>query len=273
MKGCKALLGIGVILVWPVFGQAMSPYRAVQQGNVLYQVEQYAAALELYTTANQALPEAAEIHFNQGNVFYKQQNYARALASYTEALHRGDRLLESHIKYNLGNVEYQQALQAIQNPEDALQHLYAATIYYRDSLEIDPKQLAARYNLELAQRLRHQLLRQDGQQPSPQGKKRQKAENQGEPSSQRQPQSQQHETPQDEPQDSRGQQANPASQTHASPDSGRVGTRQMATPQKLSLEEAERRLDVIRQRAREIDKLRQQWQRARMRDARMERYW
>lgn len=270
MKGYGVLIGLAVGLCTPLLGQTASPYQAVQQGNVLYQEKRYDEALQQYEAASQAMPEAAEILFNQGNVHYQQGNYVQALALYASALHAGNRQLESRITYNLGNVAYQQALQTLQNSQDALKHLRSAMTYYRNSLQLDPQQQQARYNLELAMRLRHQLLEQERQQSVEPSEKRQKTEHQGQQASNREQEAQSQET---DDQQSQGQSANQASSVHASPTSGSVGTQKVAAPPKLSPEEAQRRLDVIRQRAREIDQLRQQWRRARMRDVRMDKYW
>src|SRR5215467_2289829 len=163
----QGLLVLLMALCLPVPGQAASPYQAVQQGNAFYQDGKYAEAAEQYGSASQMLPDAAEIHFNQGNAAYKQQDYGKAREHYTQALQTSDRTLEGKVKYNLGNVEYQQALQNLQQPQAAMPHLRSAMTYYRDSLDVDPQQQDARYNLELSHRLLHKL-QQEQQQPKPQ---------------------------------------------------------------------------------------------------------
>ena len=167
----QSLLVFLVALYLPVPGQAVSPYQAVQQGNALYQHGHYAEAAAQYGSASQMLPEAAEIHFNQGNAAYKQQDYGKAREHYTQALQTSDRTLEGKVKYNLGNVEYQQALQNLQQPQAAMPHLRSAMTYYRDSLDVDPQQQEARYNLELSHLLLHKLQQEQQQHnpPQPQG--------------------------------------------------------------------------------------------------------
>lgn len=229
MKGHGVVIGLAVILCTPLLGQTASPYEAVQRGNVHYQERRYDEALQQYEIASQAIPEAAEILFNQGNAHYQQGNYVKALTSYAAALHAGDHELESRITYNLGNVEYQQALQTLQHSEDALKHLRSAMTYYRNSLKLDPQQHQARYNLELAMRLRHQLLEQERQKSAEQGQNRQKTEHQGQQASNRKQDSQSQETPQNE-QQSQGQSSHQASSAHASPTSGSVGTQRIAAP-------------------------------------------
>ncbi|HEY5866777.1 MAG TPA: tetratricopeptide repeat protein, partial [Candidatus Tectomicrobia bacterium] len=185
----QGLLGFLVALWPPAPGQAASPYQAVQQGNALYQSGKYAEAATQYSSASQTLPEAAEIHFNQGNAAYKQQDYHKAREHYTQALQTADRTLEGRVKYNLGNVEYQQALQNLQQPQAAMPHLRSAMTYYRDSLDVDPQQQEARYNLELSHLLLHKLQQEQPQQQQPQ-------QQQGQPQDQ-QLQSQQQQAPQD----------------------------------------------------------------------------
>ncbi|MFO1349793.1 MAG: hypothetical protein U1F68_03580 [Gammaproteobacteria bacterium] len=55
--------------------------------------------------------------------------------------------------------------------------------------------------------------------------------------------------------------------------SGGAQTQQSPALAELKPQEAEQRLQVIRNRARQTDTLRQQWQRARMRDQRAAKYW
>ena len=130
----------------------------------MYQSGKYAEAAAQYNSASQTLPDAAEIHFNQGNAAYKQQDYGKAREHYTQALQSADRTLEGRVKYNLGNVEYQQALQNLQQPQAAMPHLRSAMTYYRDSLDVDPQQQDARYNLELSHLLLHKLQQEPPQQ-------------------------------------------------------------------------------------------------------------
>src|SRR5215831_18479767 len=173
----RGLLVFLVALYLPVPGQAASPYQAVQQGNALYQSGKYAEAAEQYGSASQMVPDAAEIHFNQGNAAYKQQEYRKAHEHYTQALQIADRTLEGKVKYNLGNVEYQQALQNLQQPQAAMPHLRSAMTYYRDSLDVEPQQQDARYNLELSHLLLHKL-QQEQQQQNPQQQQGQSQDNQ-----------------------------------------------------------------------------------------------
>ena len=281
-----------LVALWPPApGQAASPYQAVQQGNALYQNGKYAEAAAQYSSASQTLPEAAAIHFNQGNAAYKQQDYHKAREHYTQALRTAERTLEGRVKYNLGNVEYQQALQNLQQPQAAMPHLHSAMTYYRDSLEVDPQQQEARYNLELSHLLLHKLQQEQPQQQQPQ-------QPQGQPQDQ-QPQSQQQQAQQDDrqhqqdPQDG-SQQQTPApdpqqSQQQPAASSAQQGQQteqrqdtvpenmpppgqQTAAPRDLRPEEAARLLEAIRERGREADAQRQQ-RRTRSRASHVDKDW
>ena len=286
------LLAFLVALYIAVPCQAASPYQAVQRGNAFYQNGKYAEAAEQYGSASQTLPSAAEIHFNQGNAAYKQQDYSKAHAHYTQALQTADRTLEGKVKYNLGNVEYQQALQNLQQPQAAMPHLRSAMTYYRDSLDVDPQQQEARYNLELSHLLLRKLQQEQHQQsPQQQGQSQdqqrhdqQQAQQDGQqqgqqPQSQQQdgasqqtaapdPQQEQHQqAASSEPQDQQGEQRQDAAQENA-PSPGQ----QTAAQRELRPEEAARLLEAIRERGREADNQRQQ-RRARMRASQVDKDW
>ena len=270
---------VAVSLLLPVPGQAASPYQAVQQGNAFYQNGKYAEAAEQYGSASQMLPGAAEIHFNQGNAAYKQQDYGKAREHYTQALQTTDRTLEGKVKYNLGNVEYQQALQNLQQPQAAMPHLRSAITYYRDSLDGDPQQQEARYNLELSHLLLHKL-QQEQQQQNPQQQQgqpqnqpqpdQQQAQQDGQQQGQQQQSQQQDGSPQQtpSPDPQQGQQQPPASseqqgqQTQQPQDASQENApppgQPTAAQRELRPEEAARLLEAIRERGREADTQRQQ---------------
>jgi Ca-activated chloride channel homolog len=285
----SSLLLFLVLLYLPVPGQAASPYQAVQQGNALYQSGKYAEAAEQYGSASQMVPDAAEIHFNQGNAAYKQQDYRKAHEHYTQALQTAERTLEGKVKYNLGNVEYQQALQNLQQPQAAMPHLRSAMTYYRDSLDVDPQQPDTRYNLELSHLLLHKL-QQEQQRPPQQQKQQQDAQQQdgqqqAQQDGQQQQQSQQQQGAQPQaqaPDQQPGQPPQAASPEQAdqqaaqpqdtSQDNVPPPGQQTAAQQELRPEDAARLLEAIRERGREVDNQRQQ-RRAKTRATQVDKDW
>jgi Ca-activated chloride channel homolog len=290
----QGLLVLLMALCLAVPGQAASPYQAVQQGNALYQNGKYAEAAEQYGSASQMLPDAAEIHFNQGNAAYKQQDYGKAREHYMQALQTTDRTLEGKVKYNLGNVEYQQALQTLQQPQVAMPHLRSAMTYYRDSLDVAPQQQDARYNLELSHLLLHKLQQEQQQQNpqqqqgQPQGQQQQNQQQQAQQDGQQQGQQHQsqrqdrspQQTPSPDPQQgqqqqaassgSQGQQAEQSQDT--SQDNAPPPGQQTAAQRELRPEEAARLLEAIRERGREADNQRQQ-RRAKTQASQVDKDW
>lgn len=230
---------------------AVSPGEAVRQGNVLYEADNFEAAQQQYESVSQAFPNAAAVHFNLGNALFKQQRFDDAVEHYARALTiaaPGPTGLEGRLKYNLGNVAYQRALQALPDAQQALPHLQSATAYYRDSLEVDPQQRDARYNLELA----HTLLRQLRQQPqSPETPQTQPSQP-SDPS--------QADTPAEQPNAAHSG-IEPLSQDGS--DTAGADRPCPAPPEARALgpEEAARLLRGIRERAREADRQRQEWRR------------
>ena len=269
---CKGvLLALAVLLALPVYGHAESPYKAVEKGNEFFEAGEYDAAGQQYTSASVTFPEAAEIFYNQGNVLYKQRKFVQALAHYTSALQTVEGTFESRVKYNLGNVEYRRALIAMSTAQDAMLLLRSAITYYRDSLAIDPEQPDARYNLELAHRLMHELyeqLQQDRRDNADDGRDSDQQSDNDE-SKQRESEERQSQKNQNEDE---GQAGSEGSQSVMS-DSGVDESEDMELPEDMSMEEAEMKLEEIRDRARKVSETREEWRKARMRDGKIEKYW
>lgn len=284
LSSAICLLG-GLLLIWPTVLWAASPYAAVHDGNALYRDAQYDKANARYATAEAALPDAPEIHFNRGNAFFKQGNYGEALKHYSQALQGASPELESRLKYNLGNVKYQEALQNLQTPQNAIPPLRAAMTYYRDSLDVDAQQHDARYNLELAhrllKRLEHQQHQQQQQQKQQQQNKQQNKQQQQQKNQQAQEQ-QQHSQQHQQQQQQQDQQPSSSQQAEhdaaSSTQEARAGNQdnsqaEQRTVQEMTPEEATRLLEAIREREREADEQRRQWHRARMQHNRVEKDW
>ena len=271
MASKGVLLALAVLLVLPVYGHTESPYKAVEKGNEFFEAGEYDAAGQQYMSASVTFPEAAEIFYNQGNVLYKQRKFVQAMAHYTSALQTVEGTFESRVKYNLGNVEYRRALIAMSTAQDAMLLLRSAITYYRDSLAIDPQQPNARYNLELAHRLMHELyekLQQDRRDSADDGRDSDQQSDNDE-SKQRESEERQSQKNQNEDE---GQAGSEGTQSVMS-DSGVDESEDMELPEDMSMEEAEMKLEEIRERARKVSETREEWRKARMRDGKIEKYW
>lgn len=272
MTGKAGLFALAVLLLMPFHGQAESPYKVVERGNALYKAEEYDAAGQHYATASEALPEAAEIFYNQGNVLYKQRKFLQALAHYTNALQTVEGMLESRVKYNLGNVEYRRALIAMSTPQDSMLLLRSAITYYRDSLAIDPEQGNARYNLELAHRLMHELYEQLQQDRRDNPNDGRDSDRKSESDDSKQRESEQRNSRKNEQEDE-GQAGSEGAQSVMADSGMEELFEDTEMPEDMSLEEAAMKLEEIRDRAKKVAEMRQEWKKARMRDGEVEKFW
>jgi tetratricopeptide (TPR) repeat protein len=279
-----------MVAATPAF--ATSAYEAVRQGNILYQQEQYDGAAKHYDNAAEQLPDAAEIHFNQGNAAYKQRDYAKALDYYNQALQTADPALESQTKYNLGNVKYQQALQSMAKPQEAVANLKNAMTYYRDSLDVDPQHSSARYNMELAYKLMQQIQQQQRNKDQQQDKEQNQNQEQNQQPQQAQ-QNQDTQQKQQESQDQKQQQQSKQGQQEQADQSDQESQQEQhdkqvnpdgnssdenasppqADAQDLTPEEAKQLLNAIRERAREANQEREQRRRERMGATQVDKDW
>jgi Ca-activated chloride channel homolog len=148
---------VGLAALLPVLGGDQGAHQAVLEGNALYHAGSYEAALERYAAAASVLPHAPEVAFNRGAAHYRTRNYGDALEHYLGALRGAEPELASRAHYNLGVIKYREALAATQRYEDAFSLAETAIGYFRESLSLDGDYQDARYNLELAYRLRHRI--------------------------------------------------------------------------------------------------------------------
>lgn len=132
-------------------------------GNEAYSEQAYLEALELYQSAQIESPELAEPYYNAGNALYRQGDYPAALEQMQMALQYIDEvtLAESSL-FNMGNTLFNS-----QDPGTAFEA-------YKQALLLDPDDLDAKYNLELA------LQQQQEQQQEQEQQQQEQEQDQGE---------------------------------------------------------------------------------------------
>lgn len=79
-----------------------------REGNRLYEEGRFAEAHEKYLEALLEAPDSPVIRFNDGNALYQGEDYESALESFRAAVESGDPELASAAWYNLGNTLYRQ---------------------------------------------------------------------------------------------------------------------------------------------------------------------
>ena len=252
-----------------------SAHQLVENGNEFYAEARYQDALSAYQRAEQSEPESGEIQYNIGNAYFRQFELARATESYKRALLMGNERIQALAAYNLGNVRYQQSLNAMRTFKDALRHIKISIRYYRESLTLDSSFADARYNLELAHRLLMELEQQGiVLQRSPQisdressvGRCRQMDMETPSPSSS------DGEGTNQQSDEMKGQAGESAPQGSAA-SSSKTEAQSAASPRDISAEEAAQMAELVRDKALAMESQRQQWKRARMRDTGEAKTW
>ena len=252
-----------------------SAHQLVENGNTFYAEARYQDALSAYQRAERSEPESGEIQYNLGNAYFRQFELARATESYKRALLMGNERIQALAAYNLGNVRYQQSLNAMRTFKDATRHIKISIRYYRESLTLDSSFADARYNLELAHRLLMELEQQGiVLQRSPEISDRESSVGRGRqmdmetPS----PSSSDGEGTNQQSDEMKGQAGESAPQGSAA-SSSKPEAQSAASPRDISAEEAAQMAELVRDKALAMESQRQQWKRARMRDTGEAKTW
>jgi Ca-activated chloride channel family protein len=222
----RSLPIIGVILLWVSPIRAENYLDAVEQGNEAYLKGDYQTALEKYHVAETDLPESPELEYNMAGALHHEGKYEEAVERYSRALNSTDIGVEGRAHYNLGNTYFR--MQDYQN----------AILAYQETLDIDPSDVDAKFNLELARKmLKEQMQQQEQDQQQEQQQQQQQEQQQQQQDQQQQDQQQQEQQQQDQQQEQQQNQ-----QQQQQPDQ----------PQEMSKEDAERILNALRDDEQEI---------------------
>ncbi len=124
--------------------------REVEAGNRLYDEGRYQEAHARYLEALRQVPGLPLARFNEGSALYQSQEFERAMEAFLEAAEGADPEWRAGALYNLGN-----ALVRQQQPGPAAEA-------YKQALRLDPGDVDAKHNLELALRQLEQQEQQQG---------------------------------------------------------------------------------------------------------------
>ena len=141
-----------VILTLSLVVAACSPSaeKLNKEGNSAYAKQAYEEALSAYQFAQIESPELAEPYYNAANSLYRQGMYAEALEQLSQALsYAKEETLAENSFYNLGNSSF-----STQEWENAIEA-------YKEALLLNPDDLDAKYNLELALQQQEQQEEQE----------------------------------------------------------------------------------------------------------------
>jgi len=189
LRLCIYLFTITVsVCAFPAVAAEPSPRSLVAQAVRAMDAQDNAKALKLLDQAAEIRPDSPEIAYNQGIIHYRAGDYAKAADCFSKALAGRDLSLEQRARFNLGNCAYADGLKEQAQPEKAVAKFQTAADRYREALQIDSHDLDARANLERAGLMIKQLKERQEQQKQQQKQQQDQQQPQSQPSSQ--PQSQ-----------------------------------------------------------------------------------
>lgn len=200
----------------------------VNKGNKAFTEKDFVTASDLYKEAENDHPQSPEIDYNLAGALYEQGKFEEAVDRYTKALNTTDLNMEALAQYNLGNTyfrmgDYQNAIKS-----------------YEETLKINPDDIDAKYNLELARKMLKEQTKpqqQDQQQQQKQKEQEQKQDEQKKEDQQKNDQ-QQDQQQQDQKKDDQNKDKQP----------------QPKDEKKISKEDAERILNALKDDEQKIQK-------------------
>jgi len=237
-------------LVFSGFSYLDDVARRVEEGNQAFGRAEFDAALEAYRSAQTDRPDSAELHYNVGDALYKQGAIDEALAAFQKAVETGNASLGANAFYNIGNALYK---------KQAFDQAVAA---YEKSLELNPGDMDAKINLEMAlEKMQEQeQKKQDDKDKSDENKendKDQESDSDDQKSDEEKENEEQNEKQKD--QDQKDEQQNQNPEDSPNPEDSQDPEKpqdQQQQPGELSPEEAERLLDALKDRETESQKRR-----------------
>lgn len=112
---------------------------------------------------NKVIGGKPELRLARAFYFRQKHRYDEALSTLSLVMDKGDRDFQAKVRYNLGNLYLEQAMQQAKamNINEALPLLGLAKQAYRQALALDSGNWDAKYNLEIAMRLLPEMDRVD----------------------------------------------------------------------------------------------------------------
>ena len=134
----KVLAMIGLFFIFSGFFE--NSQKPNNDANKLFQEKKYKSAQELYQKAKMKDPNDPVIRYNAGTTDYQLERYQEAAKEFEKVIATAkDPALKARALYNYGNTQYR-----LGNFEKSIES-------YKKALEIDPKDVDAKYNLEFLQ--------------------------------------------------------------------------------------------------------------------------
>lgn len=115
--------------------------KLMNTGYEAYGYQDYEAAIIVFHEASLNKPNNPIVHYNLGTAYYKQGKYKQAAYAFQTTLLKTNIHNKADVYYNLGNAQFQ------------MHDLSAAVASYKSSLKLNPRDIDAKHNLNLALKL------------------------------------------------------------------------------------------------------------------------
>ena len=145
------------------------PAWATTPGLNLYRDGKYQDAYQKFQDDLKSHPDSSEkekIEFDAGTAAFKMSDYNKALQSFSDALLSPDPRLQENSHFNLGRTLEERA-DLDKTNDTTLRDLNDAASHYEGALQLNPKNEAARANLEEVKKKIERLKQHPKQKPSP----------------------------------------------------------------------------------------------------------
>ena len=148
---------------------AVSTFAAATNGLNLYHDGKYNDAYKSFQDDLQTHPDSSQkerIEFDAGAAAYKMRDYNKALQSFSNALLSSDKQLQENSHFNLGRTLEERADMDETN-DTTLKDLTDAAAHCESTLQLNPKNEAARANLEEVKKKIERLKQHPKKKPTP----------------------------------------------------------------------------------------------------------
>lgn len=166
----------------------------IKKGNALYREKNWDNSLQAYLEGALKYKGSEKLNFNSGDAFYKKQDFGKAKDQFQKAVTSKNNSIKTKASYNTGNALFKEAAEKEKSDAQQAQELLKqAQNFYRQAINLDPKDNDAKYNYEIAsqqlERVKQQCQMPKQQKPEDQKKQKQNnQQNENQPNKDEQPQ-------------------------------------------------------------------------------------